>query len=146
MNQTSDSATTSARKLRWIAFGFIGAFAASVLTVIYTGLNVEGVLGEFDAGFRPVTLAVGEVRAIDLEFDSETAYPEAILEIILPEMVEFSAQSEARTAAPVAAGSNTFSVAIEAMALGRGYLIARVEAASGEPIGLYRVFVTVADD
>ena len=50
MNQSANLDTDSKRKLRWIAVGFIGAFALSILTVIYTGLNVEGVLGEFDAG------------------------------------------------------------------------------------------------
>ena len=146
MNQSSDSDASNPRKPRWIAFGFLGAFAASILTVIYTGLSVEGVLGEFDAGFRPVTLAVGEVRTIDLVFDSDVEFPEATLGVTLPEMVQFSAQTEARTPAAVAAGSNTFRVDIEAMELGRGYLIARVENVDGEPIGLYRVFVTVSDD
>lgn len=130
-------------RARWIAAGFIGAFAASIFTVIYTGLNVEGSRADFDAGFRPVTLAPGEQRTIELVFDSPAAHPESTLDITLPPMLELAAGSEERSAVALVPGSNSFRVVIEAREPGSGYLVARVEAE--QPVGLYRVFVTVTE-
>jgi len=127
--------------------GFIGAFATSILTVVYTGLNVQGSRAEFDVGFRPVTMAVGEVRSIDLVFESPTSHPEAILEVTLPSMVELSGESgNGGPQWPVAlsVGSNNLPVSVRAIEPGRGYLAARVEAE--EPVGVYRVFITVVDE
>lgn len=131
------------RPAKWIAAGFIGAFAASVFTVIYTGLNVEGSNAEFDAGFRSVTLAPGERRSIELAFDSPAAYAEATLELTLPPMLE-SPAGLAPMGVSLVPGANHFDVVVEATATGSGYLVARVE--SGDPVGLYRVFVTVTDE
>lgn len=130
-------------RARWIAAGFIGAFAASILTVITTGLNVEGRRAEFDSGFRSVTLAPGERRSIELEFESEAAHPEATLELTLPPMLELVAATEARPVA-VVPGSNRFAIEIRADEIGSGYIVARLQA--DVPIGLYRVFVTVANE
>ena len=141
---TSEPNPQRSSRARWIAAGFIGAFAASVLTVIYTGLNVEGTSAEFDAGFRSVTLAPGERRTIDLVFDSNAAHPESTLKITLPPMLALAAGSTEQSAVSLEPGSNRFSIVIEAREPGSGYLIGRVEA--GEPVGLYRVFVTVSDD
>jgi len=147
MNQTSDRRKTSVRKPRWIALGFIGAFATSIFTVIYTGLNVEGSLAEFDSGFRPVTMAVDEVRTIDLVFESLTPYSEATLAVTLPSMVELSGESgngEAQWPVALAVGTNSLPVSVRAKEPGRGYLSARIEA--DEPVGVYRVFITVMDE
>jgi hypothetical protein len=135
------------RRASWIAAGFIGAFAASIFTVIYTGLNVEGTSAEFDAGFRSVTLAPGERRTIELEFESPAAHPEATLEISLPPMLELTAGPAGdgrRRPVALAPGGNTLTVEVAAVETGSGYIVARVEA--GAPVGLYRVFVTVTDE
>ena len=51
MTDSSRETESGTRRPRWIALGFVGAFAASVFTVIYTGLNVGGYSSaEFDAG------------------------------------------------------------------------------------------------
>ena len=134
-------------KARLIAIGFLLAFATSIGTVIYTGLNVEGNRAEFDAATRLLTLQRGETRVIQLEFDSERAAAAATLEISLPAGVELAdpaAWRDRTTTVDLAAGSNTIEVAVEASAAGSGYLVARV--ASDAPIGLYRVFLTVVDE
>jgi hypothetical protein len=131
----------------WIAFGFIGAFAASVLTVIYTGLMVEGSPGEFDAEFRSVTMHVGETRAVRLVFDVRSVYPEATLEVQLPPMVEprdAPGSSSVTEDVSLVPGDNEFSIEIRATGVTRGYMIARLLA--DEPVALERVFVTVDDD
>ena len=147
MNQSSDSGRVSKRTPTWVAFGFLGAFAASVLTVIYTGLNVRDHGAAFDSGFRSVTMSVGEVRTIELLFQSAEAVSDATLEVNLPDMVEFARESDyqqARTPVAVTVGSNSFAIDIEATAVGKDYL--RTSIVKDIAIDVYRVFVTVADD
>ena len=69
MKPETEKGAAGEGRARWVAAGFLGAFAASILTVIWTGLMVEGRPEEFDAGFRSVTMAAGEARAIELIFD-----------------------------------------------------------------------------
>jgi hypothetical protein len=148
MGNTSDTGHRGFTKARWVALGFIVAFATSVLTVIYTGLNVEGSRADFDVGFRSVTLSPGETRIVDLVFESEAAHPDAMLEITLPDAVSIRGRSAGDAASiPVAVvtGENSFPVEIEAAAAGSGYLVGRL-AAADEAVGIYRVFVTVAPD
>jgi len=147
MDRGQEEKSRQANRARWIAAGFVGAFAASIFTVIYTGLNVEGTSAEFDAGFRSVTLAPGERRTIELEFESAAAHPEATLEINLPPMLELApsaAGDGGRRPVALMPGGNTLTVEVAAVETGSGYIVARVEA--GAPVGLYRVFVTVTDE
>jgi hypothetical protein len=147
MSQTRNSGAGNRRKARWIAFGFLGAFATSVFTVIYTGLNVEGSRAEFDAGFRSVILTIGETRSVELQFESSRPVQDATLAVTLPDVVEFAEPSDRSGAIPVqevVGGANSISVEIRAIAAGSGYLEARLQ--GDEPIGLYRVFLTVSDE
>jgi hypothetical protein len=134
----------SGGRLRWIAAGFVAAFAASVLTVIYTGLMVEGSRSDFDAGFRSVTLSVAETKTVELVFDSSVASPAATLGLALPESVALADAPEQREATlPVTLGfgRNVYTVELVGLAPGGGYLIARL--AAERPVGTERVFVTV---
>lgn len=147
MSDASSTRQPATGKARWIAIGFIGAFSASIFTVIYTGLNVEGSSAEFDSGFRSVTMAVGETRTVDLQFESASAYSQAVLEVTLPDAVQLPGRAEsgvARRPVSVVSGENTFRIDIAASSPGSGYLEARVTA--GQPVGIYRVFVTVTAD
>lgn len=147
MSEASDTRQTEKRKVNLIAIGFIGAFFASIFTVIYTGLNVQGSRAEFDSGFRSVTLSVGERRTLDLHFESASEFPDAVLEVTLPDAVQLPGQVEpgpARRPVSIVAGENTIPFDIAASSPGSGYVFARVTA--GEPVGVYRVFVTVTDD
>jgi hypothetical protein len=144
MNTESEKHTDGAGRARWIAAGFVGAFAASVLTVIYTGLMVEGSRSDFDAGFRSVTMTIGESRVLELFFDSPLPLANARLEVSLPDMLGFAegaggtSQSES---VDLVVGRNVLSVEVRAHAAGSAYLVARVF--GEEPVALERVFVTV---
>lgn len=128
-------------RARLVAAGFIGALIASVLTVIYTGLMVEGSPSDFDASFRSITLAVGDTREIELYFEADAAAPDATLELLLPAgIVELVGGATERPVA-LRPGDNRVAVTVRATAPGQGYLVARVGAAT--QIGLERVFVTV---
>jgi hypothetical protein len=143
MTADSRGARGGWNKARWIAAGFLAAFATSILTVIYTGLMVDGYPSEFDSGFRSVTLAVGETRAVDLIFASSVDSAEATLEISLPDVVrmEHEMDTEVRRAVAVRHGRNAYPVEFVGTTPGSGYLTARLVAA--EPVGVERVFVTV---
>jgi hypothetical protein len=133
-------------KGNWIAIGFLAAFAASIFTIIYTGLNVQGSSrAEFDAGDRFVIIAPGEQRTIDFEFDSPAAHPEATLKITLPPMLDLVEGESVQSQVSLVPGGNTFPIVVEGRENGEGYLVGRVQA-DGQPVGLYRVFVTVADE
>jgi hypothetical protein len=136
-----------AGKAYWIAAGFLGAFAASILTVIYTGLMVEGSPSEFDAGFRSVTMKIGETRRIDLRFESLLPEANARLVVELPDELEYAEGGTAGTLERVVSlvsGTNIITVEVRGRTAGSDYLIARVSAA--EPIALERVFLTVESD
>jgi hypothetical protein len=129
---------------RWIAAGFLGAFAASIVTVIYTGLMVEGSRSEFDVGFRSVTMTIGQTRRIDLRFDSPQPEESALLIVELPDMLEFAGggvEATSERGVRLVAGMNVIAVEVRGQMVGSDYLIARVSGT--EPIALERVFVTV---
>ena len=144
MDQRSKDQSGRSRPPRWIALGFLAAFATSVFTVIYTGLEHEGERGVFDTGFRSVTMVPGERRTVELVFDSDAAYTGATLALILPAVAELGAAPEYQDGSrfiDLVAGENRLDVEIRALAEGSGYLTARIEAR--EPIAIDRVFVTV---
>jgi hypothetical protein len=119
----------------------------SVLTVIYTGLKVEGSRSEFDAGFHSVTMSVGELRTIEFSFDSPGIFPEARLEVSLPDGLEAADSPGVRVAGKTVAlriGDNVLAFDVRAVSPGSGYLIGRV--IGDEPIGLDRIFVTITAD
>ncbi len=147
MTASSDAKPKASTRARWVAFGFLGAFAASVLTVIYTGLMVEGSPEEFEAGFRSVTLRVGETRSVELSFDSAVESQHAQLEISLPEaagLADDPAERSPRRAVAVSYGQNAYTVDLVGRAPGSGYLVARLIAP--DPVGIERLFVTVTPE
>lgn len=141
MSEASQAKGSRGSRARWIGVGFVGAFALSILTVIYTGLNVGGYSSaEFDAGFRSVTMTVGDVRTVDLIFESAGDVPDATLSLSVPQAAELVGPDEVPVS--LSAGENVVPVEVRAAGVGSGYLVARIEAE--EPIGLYRVFLTIA--
>ena len=144
MNADSGSRGQKFGMARWIAAGFVLAFAASIFTVIYTGLMVEGSRAEFDAGFRTLELRVGETGEARFFFASEIAVASATLELEMPGMLEPVSPGGVAVASrqvAVVPGRNEFAVGLRAMAAGSGYVIARLS--GDEPIGRDSVFVTV---
>lgn len=142
MKADSETARRGKSRARWIAAGFLVAFATSVLTVIFTGLMVEGSRGDFDAGFRSLTLRPGETRSIEFVFEAPAAAEAVRFELSLPAMLATVGPPPATIA--LRPGVNEIAVSIRAEAAGSGYLVAR--ALGEEPLGLDRVFITVTPD
>jgi hypothetical protein len=144
VNADSESGNRGFGTARWIALGFVVAFATSVLTVIYTGLMVEGSRAEFDAGFRALEMTLDQAGEARFFFDSTVAEPDATLELEFPEFLDpvvprGGAAWQQRVA--VVPGKNEFAVELRAVAVGSGYVVARL--AGAQPIGRDSVFVTV---
>jgi hypothetical protein len=147
MNSRSELRAGASNRARWVAAGFLGAFAASVLTVVYTGLMVEGSRSEFDVGFRSVTLATGAVAELPLRFEVLDAVTDAELEVTLPAMLERVDGDPApgsESGIRLQPGTNELAITVRAVSEGSGYVVAR--ALAGEPVALERVFVTVTAD
>lgn len=146
MEEKPDRKLNDTGKVSWIAFGFLGAFALSVFTVIATGLQVRGHGAAFDSGFRSITMQIGEVRTIELVFESQEQLDAATFEVRLPHMLQFGGQSAGQPAQrPVVLdiGSNRFSIDVEATHAGKDYLRGLVFEVEGLPVDIYRIFVTV---
>ena len=142
MNANSESAGKKGTSARWIASGFIAAFAASIATVILTGLNVQGSGRALDAGFLSVTMSVGDVRPVEFRFESGQAQAEASLAISLPDIVvATNAAAAGSRQVSLVRGENRFAIEVRAVAPGSGFVVASLDA--DEPVAGQRVFVTV---
>ena len=76
------------RAQRAVAFTFLAAFAATMLTVVLTGLWVRSPSARRSVETPAVTLAIGEPRTVHLVFDSRTALDDVEITVDLPPGVE----------------------------------------------------------
>lgn len=132
------------RPPRLIAAGFIAAFAASVLTVIYTGLLVEAPRTEIAAGLPMVSMTVDAPRTVNLVFASALALDDVSLLIDLPEGVElagYEGQSQVRWRTMLESGRNVLPLELIAREPVRGELVAQL--GHGDRRKVFRVFVSV---
>jgi hypothetical protein len=127
-----------------IALTFVAAFAASVLTVIYTGLLVEAPRTRISAGLPSVAMTVGERRDVNLVFTSRTELADAGLVIELPEGVELvghAGERRIRWRTRLAPGNNIVPLALVAPTPAAGQIIARLRAGEAEKV--FRIQVSV---
>lgn len=135
---------SSRRGPRLIAGGFIAAFAASVFTVIYTGLLVDAPHTEIAAGLPSVTMALDESRTVNLVFASATALDDVSLTIDLPDGVElagYAGRRQIRWNTTLSSGRNVLPLELVAVEPVSGQLVARLE--HGDHSKIFRVFVSV---
>lgn len=114
---------------RAVAFTFLGAFSLTILTVVLTGLWVRSPAARRASEPVAVTLTVGEVRTIDLPFDSQTAVANAELIVDLPAGIELRDRPGLRRVewqTPLAAGSNQLPLELVARSGSGGQLAARL--------------------
>jgi hypothetical protein len=114
---------------RLVAAGFIGAFAASILTVVLTGLWVRSPDARRSTALPLVTLAVDEPRSINLVFGSARALDLVELTLELPEGIEVEGHAGRRQLTwrtPFRAGNNVLPVTLVARRGRGGALVARL--------------------
>lgn len=132
------------RSAKLIAGGFVAAFAASILTVIYTGLLVEAPKTELAAGLPTVSMSIDEPRVVNLVFTSNSALADVSLLIDLPEGVEiagYEGRREVRWKTQLDMGKNVLPLELVAHAEARGQLVARLQ--HGERQKVFRVYLSV---
>jgi len=132
------------RGSRVVAFGFIGAFGLTMLTVIFTGLFVRSPRTRAPET-EVVTLTIGEPRSINLVFDSTTTLRDVEFTVDLPAGVELenhAGQRRVEGRAELTAGSNALPLALVAREGAGGQLAARLR--SGGDQKTFVIDLTVA--
>jgi hypothetical protein len=126
---------------------FVAAFAASILTVIYTGLLVEAPRTRISAGLPSIAMTPGQPRDINLVFNARTEVADASLVIELPrgvELVGHAGEQRIQWRTRLAPGNNIVPLTLIAPTPAAGQVIARLEAGESEKV--FRIHVTVNPD
>ena len=120
---TGESERAPRRAPRLVAGTFVAAFAATVLTVIYTGLLVEAPRTRISAGLPTVAMTAGERRDVNLVFTAKTDIVDAALLIELPtgiELVGHAGERSVRWRTRLAPGNNIVPLTLVAPAPAHG--------------------------
>jgi anti-sigma factor RsiW len=134
-----------ARAPRVVAMAFVAAFAASILTVIFTGLLVRAPHPEFAAGLPTVAMVVDQTRDVNLVFASSAAVDSVSMHIVLPagiEMLGHEGEREVRWRTQLAAGNNILPLKLVASGPATGQLVARLQHGDREKV--FRVHLTAS--
>jgi hypothetical protein len=131
---------------RIVAFAFLAAFGLTMLTVVFTGLEVRS------PSARPpettaVTLVLGEARSVNLVFDAPAAVGDVELTIDLPRGVELVDRPGERRIVwhtTLAAGSNALALMVVARAAGGGELAALLRHGGERKVFVVELAVTPA--
>ena len=129
---------------RAVAFGFIGAFGLTMLTVVLTGLYVRSPRVRAPET-EVVTLTIGEPHSINLVFDSRTALRDVEFTVDLPigiELAEHPGQRRVVGRAELVDGSNALPLTLVAREGSGGQLAARLR--SGDDQKTFVVDLAVA--
>jgi hypothetical protein len=141
---SSESTPAKRRAPRLVALAFVAAFAASVLTVIYTGLLVEAPRTRISAGLPSIAMTAGERRDVNLVFNARAEVADAALLVELPngvELVGHAGEQRIQWRTRLAPGNNIVPLTLVAPAPAAGQIIARLKAGDREKV--FRIHVTV---
>lgn len=141
---SSESTPAKRRAPRLVALAFVAAFAASVLTVIYTGLLVEAPRTRISAGLPSIAMTAGQRRDVNLVFNATTDVADATLLVELPngiELVGHAGERRIKWRTRLVPGNNIVPLTLIAPAPVAGQIIARLDAGNREKV--FRIHVTV---
>jgi hypothetical protein len=134
------------RAQRIVAFGFLGAFGLTMLTVILTGLYVRSPSSRRGPETPAVTLTVGEPRTINLVFGTREPVEDVEFTVDLPAGIELATHPGERRVvgrAQLAGGDNALPLTLVARSGRGGQLAARL--AHRDDRKVFVVDVTVAE-
>lgn len=117
------------------AYAFLGAFGLTILTVIFTGLEVRSPSARRGADVQRVTLALAEPHTVNLLFTARTPLDAVRFTVDLPAGVELRGRAGVRRvawSAPLVAGDNLLPLELIARAGGGGQLAARLQHAGAQ--------------
>jgi anti-sigma factor RsiW len=129
---------------RLVAAGFVSAFAASILTVVLTGLWVRSPDARRPAEPLLVSLALQEPRVVNLVFVSAQALDDVELTVELPEGIELADYPGRRDVAwhtELVPGNNVLPLTLKAFAGRGGPVVARLQ--QGEKRKIFIINVNV---
>jgi hypothetical protein len=132
------------RGQRAVALGFIGAFAATMLTVVLTGLYVRSPSARAPET-EVVTLTIGEPRSVNLVFDSATSLRDVEFTVDLPIGVELADQPGQRRVvghADLTGGSSALPLTLVAREGQGGQLAARLRSGDDQKTFVVDIKVT----
>ncbi|HLF12443.1 MAG TPA: zf-HC2 domain-containing protein [Gammaproteobacteria bacterium] len=127
------------RPPRLVAAGFLGAFATSILTVVFTGLWVRSPESKSDRAVPTLSLVVNASRTVNLVFASANALDDVAFTLQLPDGVELAGYEGRRRVewrTRLSAGNNVLPLELVAVAGRGGQLVARLQHG-----GMQKVFV-----
>jgi hypothetical protein len=139
-SMTTKPTSARPRSPRLIALTFVGAFAASVATVIYTGLLVKAPRTEISAALPNVRMAVHEVRTVNLVFMANAPIADASLTINLPagfDLIGYEGQRQVHWNTRLESGNNILPITLMARVPSTGQIVARLR--HGEQEKVFRV-------
>ena len=132
------------RGSRAVAFGFLGAFALTMLTVIFTGLFVRSPSTRAPET-EVVTLTIGEPRSLNLVFDSATTLRDVEFTVDLPagvELADHAGQRRVVGRAELAGGHNALPLTLVAREGQGGQLAARLRSGDDQKTFVVDIKVT----
>jgi hypothetical protein len=134
------AARARGRAPRLIALMFVAAFAASILTVIYTGLLVEAPRTRISAALPTVAMVVGENREVNLVFASSATVDDVVLLLTLPAGINLlgrEGQRRVELRTRLVEGNNILPLTLIASTPAVGQLVARLR--HGEDERVFRI-------
>jgi len=138
------AAAGRSRPPRIVGAAFVAAFAASILTVIYTGLLVEAPRTEISAALPTIDMVVDTRRDVNLVFAANAAADDVSLVVALPAGVDLlghEGRRQVRWRTELAQGNNILPLTLVASQPATGQLVARLRHGDREKI--FRVHVNV---
>lgn len=115
--QTSAQRPKPTLAQRIVAFTFLGAFGLTMLTVVFTGLEVRSPSARRAPATTVVALALGEPRVVNLVFDSPAPVGDVELTVDLPsgiELVDRPGERRVVWHTALTAGSNALPLTVVA--------------------------------
>jgi hypothetical protein len=129
---------------RWVAAGFTGAFAASILTVVLTGLWVRSPDARKPTATPEVSLTLRQARVVNLVFASVQALDDVALSVELPdgiELADYPGRRDVGWNTELAAGNNVLPLTLIAVAGRGGPVVARLQQGAKQKIFIINVNV-----
>jgi hypothetical protein len=123
------------RAQRIAAFGFLGAFGLTIVTVILTGLAVRGPNARRGPETQVVTLVAAKPHTVNLLFTSRTRLEDVQFTVDLPPGIELNGRAGVRRivwSAPLAPGNNLLPLELVARGGRGGQLGARLKQGSSQ--------------
>lgn len=138
------AAPRAVRTPRWVAAGFTGAFAASILTVVLTGLWVRSPDARKPTVTPEVSLTLRQARVVNLVFASAQALDDVALSVELPdgiELADYPGRRDVGWNTELAAGNNVLPLTLIAVAGRGGPVVARLQQGAKQKIFIINVNV-----